>query len=212
MILRATRTKHAVSRRSQLAHLVFKDIQRQSPDRVDLLLKANHGIIRDIDPHNAILFVDMERQLVQYEAIYVGGTCLDVIHIQNDEVCVPDVEAFQIGQAVRQTVYTGAACDMFRVFEEEWKARWDRHKNVPVSQWEQICAFGKAHLSGPPCPMVDIDPDTLIAEISKKKLRSATGLDGVSLKDLKNGPRVSFHPFACCFVGLNMMAHGQSKW
>ncbi len=131
----AKRKAFAISRRSQLAHMIFKDIQRQHPDRVDLLLKSSSGTIRQVDYQNAIIFVDMDldRPLEKDVPIYVAGKCLDVIHLHCDEICVTDAESFEIGQSVRQTTYTGAACDMFQAFEAEWKAQWDRHKDIPVS-------------------------------------------------------------------------------
>ena len=201
----AKRKKHAVSRRNELAHMVFKDIQRQSPDRVDLLLQASIGQIESL---NGILFVDMDRPLVPDKPIYVAGKCLDVIHIQGDEVCIPDPEPFQLGDPVRQTVYTGAACDMFRAFEVEWKARWDRHKHIPASQWDQICAFGRQHLASAPCSFEDLSVLTLQTEVASKKRRSATGLDGISLNDLKTAPKSVLE--SLCF--LFSQAEETSSW
>ena len=167
----AERKKHAVTRRNDLAHMVFKDIQRQSPDRIDLLIQTSVGTVREIDPLSGILFVDIDRPLVKDKPIFIAGKCLDVIHLHCDEVCVPDTEPFHVGDPVRQTVYTGAACDLFRAFEQEWKARWDRHKNIPVSQWDQICAFGRRYLAGGPCPFEPLSITTLQNEIAKKRRR-----------------------------------------
>ena len=53
--LRSKRRQFAATRRSELAHMVFKDIQRQSPDRVDLLLRSNTGVVKHVDHRNAII-------------------------------------------------------------------------------------------------------------------------------------------------------------
>ena len=58
--LRAQQKKHAVDRRKELAHLVFQDIKRTCPDRVDVLLQVNTGTV---DADNACLLVQMLRPL-----------------------------------------------------------------------------------------------------------------------------------------------------
>ena len=186
--LRGKQRKHAVSRRAELAHLVFKDIQRQSPDRIDLLLKSNSGIVKEIHSNDAILVVDMERPLDPTQPIYVAGVQVDVIHVHHNEVCLTDASAIREGDPVRQTSFLGQAEDLFRAFETEWKARWDRHKTVPPSQWVQICDFGRRVLQGGQCEYHPLNSQMLLAEVARKKPRSATGLDGVSLRDLKNAP------------------------
>ena len=97
----------------------------------------------------------------------------------------PFKRAMQLGNRS----FTGSARDMFAAFEAEWKARWDRHKHVPPSQWEQICEFGRNHMSPTTCNLQLVDPHVLKIELDRKKPRSATGLDGVSLQDLKSVPQ-----------------------
>lgn len=94
--LHAKRRQHAVSRRAELAHLVFKDIQRQSPGRIDLLLKTNKGKVTQVDHQDAIFAVDMEHPLDPDKPVFVAGVKLDVIHIHMNEVCVTDAEAIKV--------------------------------------------------------------------------------------------------------------------
>jgi len=187
--LRSKRRQFAATRRSELAHMVFKDIQRQSPDRVDLLLRSNAGVVKHVDHHNAIITIAADQPLVLNHPIYIAGKIMDVVHIHECEVCVTDATSIQEGDAVRQSIFTGSARDMFAAFEAEWKARWDRHKHVPPSQWEQICEFGRNHMSPTSCHLQSVDPQVLRIELDRKKPRSATGLDGVSLQDLKSVPQ-----------------------
>ena len=186
--LGSTRRKHAITRRSELAHLVFKDIQRQSPDRVDLLLQVNSGRVHKVDHQDAIVQVEMDREIDPTQPLFIAGQCVDVIHIHHNEVCVTDASFISEGDLVRQSRFLGSAEEMFTAVEVEWKARWDRHKHIPASQWTQICEFGRQHLAGQPCEYHPLDSAVLQAELAKKKPRSATGLDGVSLKDLKTAP------------------------
>ena len=185
--LQAQQKKFAADRRKEMAHLVFQDIKRAAPDRVDVLLKVTSGTVTEIDLDNAFLTVQTDSPLVLDRPIYIDGHEVDVIHVQDQVVCVTSTEGVKIGGEVRQSQFCGAAEDMFQAFALEWKARWDRHKDVP-SQWSQICAFIRDHFTARPCVMPRLNAQAIRGEIMKKKPRSASGLDGVSLADLKSMP------------------------
>ncbi len=186
--LRSQQRKFAVDRRKELAHVIFQDIKRSSPDRVDVLLRVTSGKVIQVDCENAALMVQTSQPLVPDHPIFVDGLQQDVIYVHDTEIWLPSVEGIVVGSEVRQSSFTGAAIDMFKAFEVEWKARWDRHKHVPPSQWSQICAFVREHFHQIPCSLPDIDAQAIRGELSRKKRRSATGLDGVSLTDLKSMP------------------------
>ena len=168
--------------------LIFKDIRKTAPDRVDVLLKTQHGQITQVDPVSNSLLVSDECKLSLQHPVFVEGVQLSVIHLANNQIWVTDVTGVQVGQAVRQTQFTGAAEDMFQAFGEEWSKRWDRHRDVPLSQWDQICSFGRQFFQNSEIQLPEWNVDMLRQEIARKKPKSATGLDGVSLADLKALP------------------------
>lgn len=180
--------KHAKNKRLELAHLIFKDIRRVAPDRVDVLLKSCAGQILKVDSDENSFLVSSECRLHQAHPIFVAGKQVHPIQVNENRVWLTDIVGIEVGQAVRQTQYTGAASDMFQKFGEEWAKRWDRHKDVPVSQWEQICSFGRRHFHWTPIELPVWDVSMIRHEISRKKSQSATGLDGVSINDLKAMP------------------------
>ena len=184
----AQRKKFALDRRKELAHLVFQDIRRSCPDRVDVLLHVNTGCVHHIDHDNAYVLVKTDKPLVLDHPVFIDGVQQDVIHIHEQEIWLPTVEGIVIGSEFRQSTFCGAAEDMFRAFELEWKKRWDRHKHVPQSQWNDICTFVRSHLPLIPCQLPAINAQALRGELAQKKKRSASGLDGVSLSDLKAMP------------------------
>lgn len=92
------------------------------------------------------------------------------------------------GQRVVQSNFLGTAPELFKAFETEWAARWKRHENVPSSQWEQIIAFARTSLPHMQCECPKFDVQMLQGGLKRKKKKSATGLDGVSLEDLKHMP------------------------
>ena len=173
--LRSQQRKHAVDRRKELAHVIFQDIKRSSPDRVDVLLQVTTGHVLEIDHYNATLFVETSQALVSGTPIFINGVQQDVIYIHENEIWLPSVEGIEVGSEVRQSSFCGAA-------------RWDRHKGVPPSQWSQICEFARQNLHPIPCTLPGLNAQSLRVELSRKKKHCASGLDGVSLQDLKALP------------------------
>lgn len=92
------------------------------------------------------------------------------------------------GGRVTQSNFLGTADELFKAFETEWAARWKRHAEVPSTQWSQIVAFAQRTLPKMHCECPPFEASMLQEEIKKKKRKSATGLDGVSLEDLKKMP------------------------
>ena len=180
--------KHARDKRKELAHLIFRDIRRAAPDRVDVLLKSCVGTIQALDSTDNSFIVNPECGLSADHPIFVGGAQVHPLQVRVNQVWLMDISDLQLGQEVRQTKYTGTACEMFQKFGDEWSKRWDRHKDVPPSQWEQICSFGRRYFSFSPLETAPWELSMVRQEISRKKRQSATGLDGVSISDLKAMP------------------------
>ncbi len=186
--LRSQRCKYARDKRKELAHMIFKDIRRAAPDRVDVLLKTIKGEIIAIDHESNMVQVNSECHLTCEHPVFVGGCEHTPLRVSGCQVWFNDICGICIGQAVRQSSFTGQAEDMFQKFGEEWSKRWERHKQVPISQWEQICNFGRRAFDHCPFDLPSWQVPMLQNELSRKKHQSATGLDGVSLSDLKAMP------------------------
>ena len=188
--LKSKRCKHAKDKRKELAHLIFRDIRRAAPDRVDVLLTSVGGNVVEIDSVMNSIRVDDRCRLSGEHPIFINGKEHRPIQANGTQVWFVDIRDIQPGHEVRQTVYTGQATELFRTFGNEWSKRWDRHKDVPSSQWEQICNFGRQVFNHQPIDLPSWDRNLLQLEISRKKSQSATGLDGVSISDLKVMPGV----------------------
>lgn len=186
--LRSKRHKHAKDKRKELAHLIFKDIRRAAPDRVDVLLKTVQGEVLSVDPITNSIQVTPNCHLTSEHSVFVGGQKFTPLQVRSSQVWFASIAGIEPGQPIRQSVFTGQAQDMFKAFGDEWSKRWDRHKNVPPSQWDQICRFSRQMFTPQPILLSSWETSMLQAELARKKSRSATGLDGVSLSDLKALP------------------------
>lgn len=97
--LKSQCTKHSREKRQELAHLIFKDIRKTAPDRVDVLLKTQHGQIVQVDDvSNSFLVTDTCKLSLQHP-VFVGGGKVSVIHISNNQVWVTDVSGVQVKSA-----------------------------------------------------------------------------------------------------------------
>lgn len=182
------RRKFAQQRRQELAHLVFQDIKRAPPDRLDLLLGHSQSTICDIVEEDLMVKVDPPLTLDVNKPCFIAGQSRDIVHVEGDEIYLLDLTGISIGQLVTQATFHGTTDDLFQMFSDEWQKRWSRHRNVPPSQWEQILRFSEQHLPTLCLPYEPIDAAHLVKEIKFKKPRSSAGPDGVTLQDLKAMP------------------------
>ena len=179
------RGKFARDRRREQAHLIFKDIQKVPPDRLELMLDAPNATVTSIDVDNLMLTVSKTLSLDADRPCVVAGREREVIHVEQNELFLMDVDGIQEGDRVAQPVLTGKVDDLFKLFQQEWSKRWDRHKNVPSSQWQQIMDFNARFLPSQNCEYQPITPKQLQQEILRKSPKKASGPDGVSLRDLR---------------------------
>ena len=66
----------------------------------------------------------------------------------------------------------------------QWAQLWNRHQNVPASQWDQIIAFARAQLRKVDGAPPDISEAAVRSTLRSKSKHAATSLDGVSRADL----------------------------
>ena len=67
-----------------------------------------------------------------------------------------------------------------------WSPRWNRHAEVPLDRWEEICSFAQANLRGPAIDLPPITAQDFRRAVSSFKSTAATGPCGWSLQDLKH--------------------------
>ncbi len=198
--LNKARRAKATQRREEVATLIFQDIKKAPPDRVDLLLSKSQAQIVEICHENVCVTLSEPLKLDCDKPCVIDGVSYEIVHVESEWVFLTTIEGVSVNGILSQHRFVGTLEDMFKEFETEWSARWNRHQNVDPSQWNQIIEFAKTTLYGPKFPLSNITPDMLRKEIGKKKLRSASGLDGVSLSDLKRMPNAVVKEFCNIFI------------
>lgn len=183
-----SRCQFAKERRREQANLIFRDIQKTPPDRLELLLGIQEAKIESVDPDTFMLTLSKPINLDVTKSCFVAGRERQLVQAEQTEVFVVDAEGITVGDKIVQTAHTGHVDDLLVLFQKEWSKRWDRHRHVPPSQWQQIIDFNARHLPKVECSYTPLSQQQLCSEIFRKKLKSATGPDGVSLQDLRSMP------------------------
>ncbi|CAL1164895.1 unnamed protein product [Cladocopium goreaui] len=186
--LRRSSRAHAKARRLANPQLIFQDIRVPGPESLDLLICPTQAKVIHVDADMGCIQVDASRAWDLTHPVYVDGHPYDVVHHEEDWLWLDPMNQLSIGNVCTQVKFTGALEDLFAEFQTTWSKRWDRHKHVPESQWNDIFQFAQKFARPIQCvsgPMTEAD---VRAELRRKKTRTAKGLDGVSLADLKHMP------------------------
>ena len=119
----AARSKFAKERRKEQAHVIFKDIQRTSPDRVELMLGAQQTTITEVDGDSLMVSVSPHVQLNADKPCFAGGKERVIVHAEDSDVFLMDVEGLKVGDSLVQTEFTGKVDDLFGLFKAEWSKK-----------------------------------------------------------------------------------------
>ena len=165
-------------------NLVFRDTQRPVPEPVSTLLVHQSSQVAEVDEDDVAIVLDPPCLFDDTKPVMVGAQATEVIHATDTKVYLASVKDAQVGQPVTQTQPVGALDEVFQAFHEQWRKRWCRHDQVPHSHWENLIAFARDKMPQNSLPSLEINPALLQAEVAFKKPTSATGMDGVSRKDL----------------------------
>ena len=111
-----------------------------------------------------------------------------------------DVEGVSPSDVVSQLQRTGTKEDLEHAFAQAWRARWDRHRDVPPSRWNTILDFARKFLPRHQMSWECLSPQCLDQMIQSKQAKSACGLDGVSISDLKRMPGSVLSNFCDMFL------------
>lgn len=187
------------SQRAEMAHLVFRDCQAAQPDKVDILLQHRQSQVVEVNHDEQFVRIEPAIRFEHDKTCFIAGQEAWILNADPDIIHLDDVDNIQPGQTIVQAPVTGTLDDLFKAFGDEWSARWNRHADVLPSQWDQIIAFCQHHLPSKHLEPRPITSECIRSELRRKKHRSATGPDGVSLRDLRAMPEPVLEAHASLF-------------
>ena len=202
--LKKSSRQYARFRRQKAPHLVFRDLKDRCQAGVDLLVHSSNAVISHVDPDTCQVTLDRPISWDESKPLLCQGKVVDLIHQEAEFLWVANCQDVAIGATVAQVNYTGALDELFQAFGATWTARWQRHQHVPQSQWTDILDFARRVLPRHSFDWPAMQAADLKRAIAIKKGRTAKGLDGVSLADLKAQPLEVLHEFCEMFASAEL--------
>lgn len=93
-----------------------------------------------------------------------------------------------VGDTLCTSTLKGTTSEVHDMFCEEWKRRWDHHKDLPPQHWDALLHWIDKVLPTREMTYAPITMSQWKGTIHAKKKFSATGMDGVSRTDLLSLP------------------------
>ena len=178
-------TGYAKLRRALQPNLVFQDIRPAAAEGVNLLLKPCQATVIQIDPESFQVTLSQDCPWDVQCPVFANGFAVSILHHEAEDVWLESVDHLAVGDLVTQVTRKGHVDDLCREFRQTWQERWHRHKHVPSSQWSQILQFAQVHLKKTEHAFVPFDLAAFDQELRCRKTKTAAGMDGVHLSDLR---------------------------
>ena len=191
--------QYAKMRRAANPCLIFQDLKAPSPCGADLLARSEMATILQVCPEDSCIVLQDPVQWDVSCPIFAGGHQLEVIHAEHDCIWVESVDPFEPGMVVAQTKCSGSISELHAAFVKTWRSRWLRHLDVPLDRWKTIIEFARQHLPKGQLEWPSCGVSELRQVITHKKITTSSGLDGVSVQDLKRMPDAALKNFCDIF-------------
>ena len=166
------------------AHAMYRTVKRNAPAQVDSLALQQNALVAELDEEECAVVTTEAVSWYPDVPILHNGQPLTVICRDSDKLWLESCHDIQPGDTLTQKKLVGRLPDLFDAFEQQWAKLWNRHADIPASQWDQIVEFARTQLQ----PVVADPPDISAAAVSRtlksKSKHAATSLDGVSRSDV----------------------------
>lgn len=162
---------------------VFRDVKGEGPMPVETLLIRSTATVVDVPDAGSVVVDDMT-QIDASLPVHGGQVPMQIQVCEDDQLWFTSEHALEVGQTISQVTPVANVDQMFNLFIDAWTKRWDKHKDLPVAQWDHIVGFLEVAL---PCRRMQLQPLTVsrwIEEVQRKPAKAAGGLDGVDRNDL----------------------------
>jgi len=198
-LLKATSLQYARMRRAQQPNMIFRDLKSSPANGVDYLLQPLQSTVTEVRDDDFSVVVDPPPCWDPKDTIMCQGRQFQIVHAEDDCLWLDSTDKIEPGQLVSQLRCTGTKADLEEAFVASWKARWDRHKDVPPERWHTILQFAKQCLKPVRMQWPSLDAAGVAQIVAHKRRRSAGGLDGVTVEDLQHMPPVVHQAFCDMF-------------
>ena len=184
----ATRKAQAKERRKTNPNLVYSDIRAPNALPVQVLLSSSTGVVKELDDEEHAIVLEAPLAVNESKPLCTKAEAHSVIHVEDDKIWLDGETLPPLGTVVWQASFTGTLPDLFDAFGREWNKRWGRHNDVDESRWQPIVDFAQQVIQPIDMPFPPITVEDVDRVITPQKQRSATGPDGLAMKDIAFAP------------------------
>eukprot|EP00435_Cladocopium_sp_Y103_P059804 s2_g21.t1 len=192
--------QYARMRRANNPNVIFQDIKVAPAQGVELLCQPLVATVISVNHDDSSITLDQVKPWRPDLPIVSQGAVLEVIHSDGDCIWVEHLDHLACGAVVSQTLCKGSTDELAADFLQVWGARWQRHADVPSSRWMTIIQFAQDRLPHGSLSWPDLDVAALREAIIRKKTTTASGLDGVTSRDLRAMPDSALSNFCRIFA------------
>ena len=144
--LNASRSHAKRLQKASDVHAMYQSVKRDPPVQVDSLVVTRQVEVVEVDADDSAVVLARPVAWQPDAPVLHGSTPLSVIHFEEDKLWLESCGSIAVGDVLTQSKQIGKLEDLFLAFESQWSALWNRHADVPASQWDQIVNFAKANL------------------------------------------------------------------
>ena len=163
---------------------VYASVRRDAPQPVEVLLQNLRSQVSDVDHETCAIELATPQPFDPQKPIRCGQHVLEPIVVTDDKIWVEDLPDIRPGELVTQDQFRGNLSEIFEAFTTQWKQRWARHADLPLSHWEGILHFASQHLGKVSVAAPTFSVPQIRSTVAHKKAKAAVGLDGVSRQDI----------------------------
>ena len=122
--LRKARGLDARKRRQTCPTCIFKDVKRETLERVETLIEGPEARVSRLDEEEMALEVAGSHEWDPSTPVLVDGIPCPVIHAEPDKLWLEGIPASDPPECVSQPALLGSVPAVFRAFGGEWSKRW----------------------------------------------------------------------------------------
>ena len=185
--LQTTFNQKAKSNRISNPNQVFRDFGKTYANPVQILDHSKRALV--VETHSDTGEIILAKAPGFTDKPIAGANGLfQPIHTCEDTVWVDPNDLVPAGTWLLQEDLIGDLDSMFQAFSDEWTRRWNRHKNLPPTHWDELLRFITQVIPPQPQQVVPLSTLEEWTRTLKKKKKTSTGPDGLSREDLLRMP------------------------
>ena len=188
-VLKMDMHQKAINNRINNPNKIFQDFAKPKATPVQLLDESVQTFVKECDHEYHSVVLDKDSFDENYPIQHASGVYEDWARTESG-IIFPDTLRFHVGDILWQDKVIGSLEDIFTKFGESWKARWDKHRDIPTEEWKPISDFFRC--ATPKVAAYEYKPITIQEwhrSLQSKKKHAAIGPDGFSRADLMRMPQ-----------------------